>query len=894
MATIQTFNAFNRAPGVYIQEITLPGPLPQVSTSIAAFVGPAEMGPLNQPTELTSIKQFNNIFGSYIESPYRIFAAHAVNGFFNEGGQQCYFVRVGNGLAASLPLSDQANLAGNPKQTTLVVTAKEEGVAGNNIKANVTAGGPLGSAPVVSAQTTTANPQSTLSAAAKVGDTTVQLSTALPLRPGQVVTLAQAAPPTNENAVVKGVSGNTVALNAPLANAYAAGSAISLTAASQTTLSAAASAGATSVTVASAAGFMVGELVNLAQPAPAAKNENAVIANIAGNTITLQSGLVNAYPNGSTFSTAPNTGATSIVVAAAAAFRPGDIVNLSQPAAAAMQTTLSAAAASGATSVTVASAAGFMIGEHVNLAQVAPGTQNENAVIANVVGTTITLQSGLVNAYAIGDTFSSVPPSENTTIASISGSIVNFQSALANAYPTGSAVRIADLTTGQQQIRVASVAGFEPGSYVKISNGGGANTDSYDVVRLVNTTTNIITLTNGLTNMYPMAATSPAVNVTTMEFTLTVVSPSAGTEVFQNLAMDPRHSRYYGTIVNSSAFVLAPPPLPDTTPPPLNVPVDPGALTALANGKDDNLATLGVADYQKGITALEKFEVDLLCIPDAVTTWPTSKSHFQAVDTQAIQAAMIAHCQHMQDRFAILDCSETPASAVDFSAVQSQRQGLNSDNGYGALYFPWIGISNPFGSKTIFVPPSGHTAGVFANNDNTFDVAHAPANEPIANALSVEVLLSDADQGPLNEQGINVIRLFSGAFRIWGARTIAPPDRTAWRYVNVRRLLLYIEKTLRDGTREFVFAPNNLTTWQQLKRLVTDFLTQLWQAGDLFGATPEQAFRVQVDSTLNTPDVVALGQLIVQVTVVPTHPAEFIVFQVIQDPTGASLKESTT
>lgn len=75
---------------------------------------------------------------------------------------------------------------------------------------------------------------------------------------------------------------------------------------------------------------------------------------------------------------------------------------------------------------------------------------------------------------------------------------------------------------------------------------------------------------------------------------------------------------------------------------------------------------------------------------------------------------------------------------------------------------------------------------------------------------------------------------------------------------------------------------------------MTDFLTQLWQAGDLFGSTPEKAFRVRVDETLNTGAVVALGQLIVEVTVVPTHPAEFIVFQVIQDPTGASLKESTT
>lgn len=666
-----TFSTFNKAPGVYIQEITLPGPLPQVSTSIAAFVGPAEMGPLRQPTLLTSVKQFNNIFGSYVESPYRIFAAHAVNGFFEEGGQQCYFVRVGNGAAAWLDLLDQANLvvAATPQQKTLRVTAQEEGTGGNA--------------------------------------TTVQVDQA-----------------------------SIAATTAPKAN---------------TTLSAAST--STTATLTAAAGFQPGDTVTLTQSGPPGLSENATIASIAANVVTFTKPLTNSYPATSTF-------------------------------------------------------------------------------------------------------------------------------------------RTADLAAATIQIRVASTTGIEPGSYVKISNG--AQPDSYDVVRVVNQVTNVITLTNGLQNSYPMATASPAVNVATMEFKLTVVSSTSGTEVFNNLAMDPRHSRYYGTMVNSQAVVVGPPPLPDTTSPPLNLPAT-LAATNLTSGAADNLSTITAADYQKGIDTLQKFDVDLLCVPDAVTTWPTANSHFQAVDTQAIQAYMIAHCEHMQDRFAIIDASETPATASTFTAVQNQRQALNSNNGFGALYFPWIGISNPFGSGQIYVPPSGHSAGVFANNDNTFDVAHAPANEPITNALSVEVLLSDSDQGPLNEQGINVIRSFSGGgIVIWGARTIAPQDRTAWRYVNVRRLLLYIEKTLREGTREFVFAPNNLTTWQQIKRLVTDFLTQLWQAGDLFGSTPEKAFRVRVDETLNTGAVVALGQLIVEVTVVPTHPAEFIVFQVIQDPTGASLKESTT
>jgi phage tail sheath protein FI len=115
----------------------------------------------------------------------------------------------------------------------------------------------------------------------------------------------------------------------------------------------------------------------------------------------------------------------------------------------------------------------------------------------------------------------------------------------------------------------------------------------------------------------------------------------------------------------------------------------------------------------------------------------------------------------------------------------------------------------------------------------------------------------------------------------------------AWRFINVRRLLLYIEKSIQVGTRFAVFQPNNLTLWQQIKRMVTDFLMTQWQEGALFGDTAAQAFRVQVDETLNPPSLRAQGVLVVQVTVVPTTPAEFIVFRVIQDITGSSLQEST-
>src|SRR5215467_6278487 len=132
-----SFPTIGKAPGVYIQEITLPGPIAGVSTNIAAFVGPAKMGPLWKPTPLTNAQQFFDTFGDYVESPYRVFAAHAVNGFFAEGGTQCYFVRVGTGVAASLTLMDQ----GTPlSQPALVVTAIKEGTAANNTTVKVDPG----------------------------------------------------------------------------------------------------------------------------------------------------------------------------------------------------------------------------------------------------------------------------------------------------------------------------------------------------------------------------------------------------------------------------------------------------------------------------------------------------------------------------------------------------------------------------------------------------------------------------------------------------------------------------------------------------------------------------------------------------------------------------------
>jgi len=364
------------------------------------------------------------------------------------------------------------------------------------------------------------------------------------------------------------------------------------------------------------------------------------------------------------------------------------------------------------------------------------------------------------------------------------------------------------------------------------------------------------------------------VKMRTEEFTLLITKPGSAVESFENLSLDPSHSRYFARIVDSPNVeaTLADPPTSNA--PPANLPK--AATANLANGRPDDLTRIGTANYRAGIDTLEKVdEVNILCVPDRTD--------------QDIQAYMVAHCEKMQDRFAVLDPLR---NASPSNGIVTQRNLVNSDGGYAALYYPWIVISNPVAEGRLTIPPSGHVAGLYARTDNNRGVHKAPANDTLRGVLALERTLNDGEQGPLNEIGVNVIRSFAGSgIRVWGARTIAPKDITQWRYVNVRRLLLFIEESIQEGTRFAVFEPNELSLWEKVKRQVTDFLTRVWRDGALFGATAEDAFRVRVDEELNPPSVRQLGQLVIEVVLFPTTPAEFVVFRIIQQPGGPVVQE---
>jgi len=260
--------------------------------------------------------------------------------------------------------------------------------------------------------------------------------------------------------------------------------------------------------------------------------------------------------------------------------------------------------------------------------------------------------------------------------------------------------------------------------------------------------------------------------------------------------------------------------------------------------------------------------------------------------------ALIAHCANpnLQDRVAILDPVETttPFDNGDFSSLQNTPTGTpagvrQSDSTFAAFYFPWLQVFDPAASLTksppdglIFVPPSGHMAGIYARNDATRGVHKAPANEVVAGATGLRYALAKADQDQLNDNGVNLIRPLNGAIRVWGARTIGGDANGDFKYISTRRYFNFLRESIDEGTQFVVFEPNTPALWQRITRSVSDFLLGQWRIGALFGETPQKAFFVKCDADTNPPDVREAGQVVTEIGVAIVKPAEFVIFRIQQ------------
>jgi uncharacterized protein len=264
-------------------------------------------------------------------------------------------------------------------------------------------------------------------------------------------------------------------------------------------------------------------------------------------------------------------------------------------------------------------------------------------------------------------------------------------------------------------------------------------------------------------------------------------------------------------------------------------------------------------------------------------------------------AALVTHCTNLQDRVAILDAVQTDAPATNFAAgnftalentPSDATPGLRpSDSSYAAVYFPWIQVFDPGtqltqgGDGRIYVPPSGHMAGIWARVDDKRGVFKAPANEPVLGAVGLLWKLARADQDNLNPKGVNIIRALDGAIRVWGARTVGGDNNGDFKYLSTRRYFNYLRKSIDHNTQWVVFEPNGPPLWKRIIRSVEDFLLREWHAGALFGDTPKKAFLVQCDENTNPQEVRDAGQVITEIGVAILQPAEFVIFR-IQQQTG--------
>ena len=301
----------------------------------------------------------------------------------------------------------------------------------------------------------------------------------------------------------------------------------------------------------------------------------------------------------------------------------------------------------------------------------------------------------------------------------------------------------------------------------------------------------------------------------------------------------------------------------------------PQYLITLAGGTDGDAP--GAVDYggetnellgSTGFAALEEVEdISIVVAPAAAA----DDQHHQAVTV-----LMQSHCERMRYRVGIADSREGMA----LSEIRAFRGNFNTTR--MALYYPWVETIDPTGARnSILAPPSGFMAGIFARTDVQRGVHKAPANTPVFGALRFGQGITHFQQELLNPAGVNCLRSFSGrGHQVWGARTMS--DDPEWRYVNVRRYFLFLEKSIDKGTQWVVFEPNGERLWANVRTTIADFLYNEWVSGHLLGAKPEDAFFVRCDRSTMTQNDIDAGRLICEIGVAPLRPAEFVIFRIGQ------------
>lgn len=291
----------------------------------------------------------------------------------------------------------------------------------------------------------------------------------------------------------------------------------------------------------------------------------------------------------------------------------------------------------------------------------------------------------------------------------------------------------------------------------------------------------------------------------------------------------------------------------------------------LAGGSDGSISKvkagtfIGTDDGPEGRTGIQSFlendNVNIMAVP--------------GVTIPEVIVALVAHCENTKSRFAVIDMPRDDYKTEDLI----NYRGI-IDSTYAAMYHPWIQVFDRSSNKADFVPPSGAVMGVYSRTDIARGVHKAPANEVVF-CSGLKVNYTKDEQDVLNPEGINLIRSIPGeGIRIWGARTAS--TNTAFKYVNIRRLFIFVMESIKASTNWVVFEPNDNTLWQRVSLTITSFLDGLWRTGMLSGGSPGEAYFVEIGPSTMTLDDIRNGRLICNIGIAPSRPAEFVIFRLTQ------------
>lgn len=473
-----------------------------------------------------------------------------------------------------------------------------------------------------------------------------------------------------------------------------------------------------------------------------------------------------------------------------------------------------------------------------------------------------------------------------------------------------------DAATPYTEIQVENRAGLSANDWIRLSDG--ITTEWHQVSRVETRTVDgedreYVVLTANATNAYDP---DDGALLATIEFDLVVnrLAPRSGDletlETWEKLTLDPTRPNYAPNQVNDafagSAYVVISVPdarNPDETPtytftarhnPAVGAAIPLGArpVAGIDDGRTGVTGTdisPATADYERARLTFETVAIQLLAVLDDFVINRTYEEGLH----RAVTVGAIAYCALKGDCMFV---GATPQRR-DVAGAKAFGQNFRASKVYGALYWPWITVTDPIGSgpnPTKVIPPTGHVLGVYARIDQTRGVWKAPAgNEAVVRgALAVERDITDVDHTDLVKNGsVNGIRRIPGAgIVVDSSRTLSTDTR--WLYVNVRLLFNYVKASLRDGLRWVKQQPNRDTLWNKVKfNAVTPFLLRLYQAGAFGTGTPDQVFTVVCGPENNPPEEVDLGNLKVEVYFYPSKPAETIVIIVGQQPSGAAASE---